>query len=119
MSTSLELAVHGAAGRMGRRVVALAAEDPDFRIVSAIDHASNPLLGQDAGSIAGLAPIDVPLSDHWPASAQVVIDFSLPEAVDECLAKCVAANFPLVIATTGLSETQKTAFSEAAKSIPI
>ena len=63
MSTTIQLAVHGAAGRMGRRVVALAAENPEFEIVSAIDHADNPHLGEDAGFVAGFAAINVPISN--------------------------------------------------------
>ena len=119
MSTNIQLAVHGAAGRMGRRVVALAAEDPDFEIVSAIDHADNPHQGEDAGTVAGFGAINVPISVQWPKVADVVIDFSLPEAIDACIANCVAAQVPAVIATTGLTETQKESLAEAAQTIPI
>ncbi len=119
MSNPIQLAVHGAAGRMGRRVIALAAEDTDFEIIAAIDHADNPLLGQDAGLVAGISAIDVLLSSEWPHFAGVVIDFSLPAAVDACVANCVAAKLPLVVATTGLTELQKKSLAEAAKSIPI
>jgi len=119
MSKPISLAVHGAAGRMGRRVVALAAQDPAFRITAAIDHASHPLIDQDVGSIAGVDPVDVPLQSKGFESADVVIDFSLPAAVDACLAKCVEAQTPLVIATTGLSDVQKNAVAEAAKKLPI
>ena len=83
---------------MGRRVIALAAEDPAFQITAAIDHAGHPLVGQDAGAIAGLSAIGLPLSSEWPASADVIIDFSLPTAVDACVAKSVAAKIPLVAA---------------------
>jgi 4-hydroxy-tetrahydrodipicolinate reductase len=119
MSNKIKLAVHGAAGRMGRRVVALAAEDQAFEITAAIDAADNSLLGQDAGAVAGIPPIDVPLSSDWPQTADVVIDFSLPGALDSCVAKSVAGQSPLVIATTGLSDAQKGALAEAAKQIPI
>ena len=89
---------------MGRRVIALAAQDSDFRIVSGIDHAENPLLDQDVGAIAGIDPVDVPLQSQWLCHADVVIDFSLPTAVGECVANCVERKIPLVVATTGLSE---------------
>lgn len=119
MSTSIPIAVHGAAGRMGQRVVALAAEDHDFEIVAAIDHVGNPRLGQDAGAVAGISPIDIPLSSDWPTSPVVVVDFSLPAAVDACIANCMAAKLPLVMATTGLSDQQKETLASAANSIPI
>jgi len=115
----VQLAIHGAAGRMGRRVVALAADDTDFQITSAIEHADNALLGQDAGLLAGIPAVGVELSDQWPAFADVVIDFSLPAAVDAVVANCVAAKIPLVMATTGLSDVQKQLLIDAARSLPI
>ncbi|EMI53163.1 4-hydroxy-tetrahydrodipicolinate reductase [Rhodopirellula sallentina] len=125
MNNTIKLAVHGAAGRMGQRVVALAsgADSVDdasgFTVVGAIDHAEHPKSGQDAGVVAGLSPIEVPISAQWPDDVQVVIDFSLPEALDSCVEHCVANNLPLVIATTGLSDGQKESLAEAARTIPI
>lgn len=104
---------------MGQRVVALAAEDTDIEIVAAIEHADNRLLGNDAGLIAGISALDISLSDTWPNDASVVIDFSLPVAADGCIANCVAAKTPLVMATTGLTEIQKQSLQEASKSIPV
>ena len=119
MSNSIKLAVHGAAGRMGRRVIALASEDSSFQVVAAIESEKCPLLGQDAGTVAGFAPIGVSLSDQWPSDADVVIDFSLPMAVDACIAQCAKREMPLVLATTGLSPEQKQLLSDAALSMPI
>ncbi len=104
---------------MGQRVVALAADDPDFRIIAAIDHYEHRSLGQDAGAVAGTTLLNVLLSGDWPKSAGVVIDFSLPAAVDTCIANCVTAKIPLVMATTGLSASQKALLADAANSIPI
>ncbi|TWT74202.1 4-hydroxy-tetrahydrodipicolinate reductase [Allorhodopirellula solitaria] len=120
MSNTIKLAVHGAAGRMGQRVVALAAEDGEnFTVVGAIDHAHHPKVGQDAGTVAGIAPVDASISPDWPSDVDIVIDFSLPEAIDGCVAHCVAHASPLVVATTGLSESQKQSLANAAQSIPI
>lgn len=124
MSNTIKLAVHGAAGRMGQRVVALAADagdgsDADFTVAAAIDHAGHPKIGQDAGTVAGISQVGVPVSTDWPSDVDVVIDFSLPEALDACVAHCVANTCPLVVATTGLSESQKNSLADAARSIPI
>lgn len=119
MSNPIQLIVHGAAGRMGRRVVALAADDTNFQLTAAIDHQSNPLVGQDAGLLAGVAATGVALSAEWPEAAQAVIDFSLPNAVDACLKESLERKFPLVVATTGLSDSQKASLEEASKLIPI
>ncbi len=104
---------------MGKRVIALAAEDPALQITAAIDHADNPSLGEDAGIVAGIPAINVPLSSEWPHFASVLIDFSLPSAADACIANCIAAKIPLVMATTGLSEAHQAALASAAKSIPL
>ncbi|TWT53189.1 4-hydroxy-tetrahydrodipicolinate reductase [Rubripirellula amarantea] len=119
MNKSIQLAVHGAAGRMGQRVLALAAEDSAIEIVAAIEHAASPKLGVDAGLNAGISALDLELSADWPAAASCVIDFSLPVAVDDCIAKCVETKTPLVMATTGLTEIQKALLHDAAKTIPI
>ncbi|WP_368861053.1 4-hydroxy-tetrahydrodipicolinate reductase [Rhodopirellula halodulae] len=118
------LTVHGAAGRMGRRVVALGLADPTFQLVGAIDHADSDQAGQDSGSVAGEAPSGVEISAQWPAlddasSPKAVVDFSLPEAIDGCIEQCVKTQSPLVVATTGLSEEQQQRLAEAAKAIPI
>lgn len=119
MSNPIQLIVHGAAGRMGRRVVALATDDTNFQLTAAIDHQSNPLIGQDAGLLAGVAATGVALRAEWPEEAQAVIDFSLPNAVDACLKESLERKFPLVVATTGLSDSQKASLEEASKLIPI
>ncbi len=126
MNKTIKLAVHGAAGRMGQRVVALAAgttaanvSDMEFLLVAAIDHPSHPRIGEDAGVVAGIAAQGVPIAANWPGGTDVVVDFSLPEAIDSCVANCIAAGYPLVVATTGLSDSQKASLADAARSIPI
>jgi 4-hydroxy-tetrahydrodipicolinate reductase len=109
---------------MGRRVVALGLADPSFQLVAAIDHAQSDQLGKDAGAVAGEAPAGIEISSDWPATGdknapRAVVDFSLPEAVDGCIAQCVQAGSPLVVATTGLSDQQKQLLADAAASIPV
>ena len=77
------IAIHGAAGRMGRRLVALAAVDPQLQLVAAVDSPTHPDLGKDVGLLAGLAEIGVPLVESLgTAHPQVVIDFSVPVAAE-------------------------------------
>ncbi len=119
MNTPIELAVHGAAGRMGRRVVAIAADDSAFRVAAAIDHPASRLIGQDAGDLAGVSHLGVPLSGTWPDAADVVIDFSLPSAIEGCVDACVQRKIPLVVATTGLDNAQRQSLHKASQTIPI
>lgn len=115
----ITIGIHGAAGRMGRRLIALAAEDPDLKLLCALEGAAHPDLGQDAGVIAGLGRIGVPLTQQLTTSVQAVIDFSIPEAATEILATCVAHSVPLVLATTGLAPKQQELIRHAADTIPI
>jgi 4-hydroxy-tetrahydrodipicolinate reductase len=115
----LRLVMHGAAGRMGQRVVACAADAGHWRLVAAIERAGHPRSGADAGVLAGIPSAGVAVSDSWTCPADVVIDFSLPEAVAGIVATCVQKRVPLVVATTGLEEKERAAIAAAAKTIPI
>lgn len=119
MTEAIALTVHGAAGRMGRRIVALAAEDSRFRLVGAMDRAGHELAGADCGSVAGVGELGVAIGSELPQASQVVIDFSLPEAVEGVAAACLAQRTPLVIATTGLAESTKDLIHSASESIPV
>jgi len=116
----LRLVVHGAAGRMGQRVIACAAADaPPWRLVAAVERTGHPRAGVDAGTLAGIGPAGVAVAADWEVDADVVIDFSLPEAVGDIVAACVRRKLPLVVATTGLEDRERQAIAAAAKSIAI
>lgn len=115
----IKLAIHGAAGRMGKRLIALGSQDQAFQLVAAIDHSQHPALGNDAGSLAGVETIGLQLGDAWPAELDVAIDFSVPAACTLAVKRCVSQKTPLVVATTGLSESQIAEVKAAAEVIPV
>lgn len=115
----LKLVVVGAAGRMGRRIVALAVESGGFDVVGAIEMADHPDVGKDAGLLAGVGRLGTAIGSSWPAKADVAIDFSLPEAAGETAGACSGRAIPLVMGTTGLSDAQLAAIKAAARKIPI
>lgn len=121
MSRPILLGVCGAAGRMGRRVVALAASDPAFRLTLALEAPEHPALGQDVGSIAGVGPLGVPIRDSLAAEnrPEVVIDFSVPESAVALSRLCRQHGLGLVCATTGLSEEQMQQLRLAAEVVPV
>jgi len=110
------IAIHGAAGRMGRRLVALAAEDAELQVVAAIDAPGGPLLGQDAGIIAGVASAGVPIRDHLALSQSVecLIDFSMPHGTLSILKTAVDRRIPIVVATTGFEKAERDGILNAA-----
>lgn len=116
---ALKLAVHGAAGRMGQRVVALASKDSRFQVVAALESANHPLLGKDAGLIAGAGELDLPLAVAGESDADVVVDFSVPDAAVAAVDHCLKFKKPVVIATTGFDEPQREYIDRASRELPI
>jgi len=120
MPTPILLGIAGAAGRMGRRLIALAAEQPDvFALATAIDAPNSPDLGKDAGTLAGIAPAGVAITATLAGNPAVMIDFSVPAASRALLRQCVERKIPLLLGTTGLTADDQTLVDQAAQSIPI
>jgi 4-hydroxy-tetrahydrodipicolinate reductase len=113
------IVIHGAAGRMGQRLIALGSADRELQIVAALDASQHPRLGQDAGLVAGVGPLGVAVTAEWSGEAEALIDFSVPAGAEAATAWCVRQRMPLVMATTGLDEAQKQSLRQAAASIPI
>lgn len=115
------VAVTGAAGRMGRRLVAGVAGDPGLELSGATETKGHPDLGRDAGTMAGVGELGVPVRESLEPlldSAQAVIDFTGPEPTLEHLALCAAKGVPMIIGTTGLSPEQREKALELAAPIP-
>ncbi|MBR2694487.1 MAG: 4-hydroxy-tetrahydrodipicolinate reductase [Thermoguttaceae bacterium] len=121
MTEKTRVAIYGAAGRMGKRLIALAAADPALEVAAAVEMPGHPLLWADSGEVAGIGKNNVPLVDALPDAAAVdaVIDFSSPAALDAVLDLCRARNLALVYATTGLSDEQKEKLRAAADRTPV
>jgi 4-hydroxy-tetrahydrodipicolinate reductase len=110
------IAINGACGRMGQRLVALAKDDAELLVVAAVDSSGHPLQGKDAGEVAGVGPIGVPVTADIPLGTRVdcAIDFSAPEGTMALLPTCVGRKIPIVVATTGHTDAQKADIEEAA-----
>jgi 4-hydroxy-tetrahydrodipicolinate reductase len=119
MSEPIKIAVNGAGGRMGQRIVALASADPELTVVCAVENKNSPAQGRDAGEVAGIAPIGVCVQRQLDGPVDVVIDFSMPEGLLAVSQLCVERQIPLVAATTGLTETQKSEILATAHQIPL
>lgn len=114
----IPVAVMGAAGRMGRRVVAQVLDAPDLQLVAAIGR-PGPSVGVDAGLLAGREPAGVPvttLADGLGASA-VVVDFSLPAGTSSLLD--LLEGRALVSGTTGFDATGLDAIAARARVAPV
>lgn len=119
LNPPIPLVIFGASGRNGKRLVDLATQDPKWALTGAVVGSSSPSIGVDAGVLAGVGEIGLPISDQWPSNCAVAIDFSNPAASQIALKHCREHGIPLVIATTGFSELEVDEIHRAALDIPI
>lgn len=116
------LIVTGAAGRMGRQVLAAALAHPGIEVVAGLVRPGSSAAGTDIGVLAGSAPVGVPCAvaeDALPSPADVVLDFSRPEAAVDYAAAAAAAGCAFLTGTTGLSPEQRGAIEAHAGRIPV
>jgi 4-hydroxy-tetrahydrodipicolinate reductase len=103
----INIAVAGAAGRMGRRISALCIADDELTLSGAFEPEGNPALGQDIATLAGLSPIGVKVTAGIESvldSADVIIDFTAPAATVANLNLASEAGKAYVTGTTGLTK---------------
>jgi 4-hydroxy-tetrahydrodipicolinate reductase len=114
-----KLAITGASGRMGTRLVALAEQNPDFQIVAAIERPDAPHIDKDAGEVAGIGPIGTPITFDLKPTPDVLIDFTTPAAFRHWLKTCRDRGIAMLIGTTGLQPRDHEAIERAAEDIAI
>src|SRR5207249_8227809 len=108
--SALPIIVCGAAGRMGRRLVARAREDARVRVAGAVEAAGHAAIGRDAGEVAGGAALGVRVGDDLVAvcrGEQVVLDFTAPAATLAHARVAAERGAGLVTGTTGLAGGQE------------
>ncbi len=118
----VRVAIAGAGGRMGRTLIQAVAEAEDLTLGAATERPGSPLLGSDAGVIAGVGELGVSLADtlsHRVDDFDVVIDFTGPSATMAHLETCHVAGKRMVIGTTGLTDDQRHRIAEVAQDIAI
>lgn len=116
------IAVMGAAGRMGKTLIEAVQQTPGAGLTAAVDRPDSTLVGADAGELAALGRIGVPLSgdlDRVVEEFDVLIDFTHPTVTLKNLAFCRKHGKAMIIGTTGFSVEEKQLLAEAGKDIPI
>jgi len=100
----------GAAGRMGRTLLALVAQHPDATVHGAVEAPGHASIGQDAGEQAGVGHLGVAIVSDFEAVVTpeaVTLDFTTPAATLEHLRAAVAKKGPMVIGTTGFEGAEQ------------
>ena len=101
--------VCGAAGRMGTTLVRLIHESDGMRVVGAVESPNHPLINKDAGEVAGVGKIGVPITAGLESLLKgqvVVVEFTAPDATLEHAKIAAQKGVPMVIGTTGLNQKQ-------------
>lgn len=119
MVDTITVGVHGAAGRMGRRIIALAHKDPGLKVAAAYESSDSLHVGADAGEMCGIGSIGVSVTGEVTEHPDVIIDFSTPEAAEAIARLCGERRIPLIAATTGLSKEQRETVLTAAQTTPV
>ena len=101
-----DIIIQGIHGRMGRALCTMIEARTDCRVVA----------GVDAKELPSAVPV-FPSLEKNTVPADVLIDFSNPDATQNAIEYCRAHKLPCVICTTGLSEGQEQALRELSKTV--
>ncbi len=119
---TLRIALLGATGRMGLAIARLIPASHGLSLAAAVARPGSAGLGRDLGELAGIGALGVTVESSLAdavARADVLVDFSSPDALGEALRCCRGFQRALVTGTTGCSGEQLDALREAGAEIPI
>ena len=108
--SDMRLVVAGAGGRMGRTLIKAIAEGKGLALAGALEEPGSPLIGRDAGELAGLPATGIAVTadaSAFAGKADGVIDFTVPKATTALLALTAKAGLVHIIGTTGLSAEEE------------
>ena len=116
----IDIAITGAAGRMGRALVEASSKFEGAKLAAAFERPGSPVIGSDAGELAGIGRLGTAIgSGLSDAGFDVLIDFTRPDVSLENIEYCRKHDLRIVIGTTGFDEAGKQRIAQAANDIPI
>ena len=118
----LRIGISGVAGKMGKALVQAIFEAKDLSLGAAFESASSPVIGIDAGELAGVGKLDVIVEELTKDSLNeidIVIDFSIPAATLLLAEICEIGHKGMVIGTTGFEKDQLSYLEKCSTNIPI
>lgn len=116
----MKVVIVGCSGRMGLALLEGVFADKELVLYAALDRADSPYIGRDAGEQLGKTTgIKVTSDVSAIEGADVLIDFTRPEASLQYLQACEEANVGMVIGTTGFTAEQKARIAQAAQQVGI
>jgi len=104
----MRVIVAGSSGRMGQMLVRAVSETDGATLVGATEQAGSNQFGRDAGEVAGVGTLGVPIVTEAAQlpPADVLIDFTAPTATLAHARFAAERGLRMVIGTTGFSDEQ-------------
>ncbi|MCK5160927.1 MAG: 4-hydroxy-tetrahydrodipicolinate reductase [Candidatus Aureabacteria bacterium] len=118
----INIAVSGAAGRMGKRIINVILSHTETKLVGACEAKGHGMVGRDAGEVAGAGPAEIQIVDSISEileNADVLIDFSAKEASMNNIQEASENKVAVIVGTTGLTDDDLEKLSIYAKVIPL
>jgi 4-hydroxy-tetrahydrodipicolinate reductase len=118
----IKVAVTGAAGRMGGRIITLVSETEGLEVTGAVEMTGHARIGEDAGYVAGCGNLGVKITDSLEQAmtdADVLIDFTWPEVTLANARVCAELGKAMVVGTTGLNPEQRAEIARVAEKAPV
>jgi 4-hydroxy-tetrahydrodipicolinate reductase len=106
---------------MGGRIIVAVHEAEGVELSAALERPGHPMLGQDAGIVAGCGMLDVKITDNLNEAVKgcdVLIDFTTPKVSLKNLEVCALLRRAIVIGSTGFTPDERALAAELAKDIP-
>lgn len=118
----INVGITGASGRMGRALIEAVTEAQGMTVAAAIERPASSVIAADAGEVAGIGKLNVPIVDDLRAvvsDIDVLIDFTHPSVTLVNLETCQHAGKRIVIGTTGFTDEEKQRICQAAEDIGV
>jgi len=107
------VAVTGASGRMGSKIIKTILKQDDMKVVAAIEAPNTPLEGKDIGDVIGAGKMDVPVNGAeklaqvlGEKNPDVLVDFTIASAAVNTIKSAAESGVNVVVGTTGFSDEQ-------------
>ena len=116
----IRIAVTGAGGRIGSKIIKTILKQEDMEVIAAIGAPNTPLEGEDIGEVIGVGKIDVPINGAQKLAdvlkekkPDVLVDFTIANAAVDTIKTSAECGVNVVVGTTGFSDEQMSEIKES------
>ena len=116
----INVAVTGVAGRMGMAIVNAVQSNGNIRLAGALEREGSPMVGHDAGEVAGTGHASIRVTDDRSVAfgdVDVIIDFTAPDATIKNIEEAARLSKAIVVGTTGFSHQQRDYMKDLSRNV--